>query len=124
MRSPFTRRAALSAAAQAQWTNAYAQATAVQADETHTQHEVDDAAALFDAVPRSATMYGDANCDGAVDSADAACILRYTVKLQELSEQGAINADVDGAAKVTTADAACILRQTVKIILVFPVEEQ
>ncbi len=45
------------------------------------------------------------------------------VKLQELSEQGLINGDVDGVPKVTSADAACILRWTVKIITVFPIEE-
>ena len=70
----------------------------------------------------AATLYGDANCDGKVTPADAAAILRDTVKIEALSELGAINGDVDGLAGTTSSDAACILRWTVLIITVFPVE--
>ncbi|MBQ1820627.1 MAG: 5'-nucleotidase C-terminal domain-containing protein [Clostridia bacterium] len=66
---------------------------------------------------------GDANCDGHVTAADAALILRSLVGLAELSEQGALNADVDGDCEVTAEDAALILRYIVKLIEVFPVEE-
>ncbi len=69
-------------------------------------------------------LYGDANCDGEVTSADAAAILRALVGLEELSAQGAINADVDGDGEVTAADASAILRYLVQLIEKFPVEEE
>ncbi len=66
---------------------------------------------------------GDANCDGQVTAADAALILRSLVGLNELSAQGALNADVDGDGEVTAEDAAIILRYIVKLIETFPAEE-
>ena len=66
---------------------------------------------------------GDANCDGQVTAADAALILRSLVGLNELTAQGAFNADVDGDGEVTAEDAAIILRYIVKLIDKFPVEE-
>lgn len=117
---------ALTAEDQQAWNDAVAAAAAVLNDPTHTQNEVDDALAVLEGLPRTEPLkplYGDADCNGEVTSADAAAVLRYTVKLQELSEQGLINGDVDGVPKVTSADAACILRWTVKIITVFPIEE-
>ena len=61
-------------------------------------------------------VYGDANCDGVVTSADAALILRAIVGLSELSMRGALNADVDGDMEVTAADAALILRYVVGLV--------
>ncbi len=61
-------------------------------------------------------VYGDANCDGMVTSADAALILRAIVGLSELSMRGALNADVDGDMEVTAADAALILRYVVGLV--------
>ena len=68
-------------------------------------------------------VLGDANCDGQVTAADAALILRSLVGLNELTAQGALNADVDGDGEVTAEDAAIILRYIVKLIEQFPVEE-
>jgi len=67
-------------------------------------------------------VLGDANCDGKVTAADAALILRVLVGLNELSAQGALNADVDGDCEITAEDAAIILRYIVKLIDKFPVE--
>lgn len=61
------------------------------------------------------TLLGDANENAVTNSADAAVILRYTVKLDTLSAQGLLNADVNLDKKVTAADAAAILRYTVKL---------
>ena len=67
--------------------------------------------------------YGDANCDGEVNAADAAAVLRHTVKLTVLTQQGQLNGNVAGDKTVNAADAAAILRYTVKLIKLFPVEE-
>lgn len=58
---------------------------------------------------------GDLNKSGLPDSADAASVLRYTVKLDELTEEEKTIADVNADKHVTTADAALILRYTVKL---------
>lgn len=58
---------------------------------------------------------GDLNKSGLPDSADAAVILRYTVKLDELTEEEKTIADVNADKHVTSADAALILRYTVKL---------
>ena len=68
-------------------------------------------------------VLGDANCDGQITAADAALILRSIVGLNELSAQGALNADVDGDLEITAEDAALILRYIVKLIEQFPIEE-
>ncbi len=67
-------------------------------------------------------LYGDANLDGQVTSADAALILRSLVGLSEITLRGAINADVDGDGEVSAADAAAILRYVVGLIKAFEVE--
>lgn len=53
------------------------------------------------------TLKGDANCDGKVQIADATLILQYLANKDEyqLTDQGMINADVDGDPGVTAADA-------------------
>lgn len=68
-------------------------------------------------VPQTTTvpseiMLGDANCDGAVDLADATAIIQHIGNegKYELSAQGFINADCTGDGKVTGADAVFIQR--------------
>gem|GEM_PF-3002536 len=66
-------------------------------------------------------LRGDANCDGRVNAADAAAILRHLVQLKLLTEQGEINALVTDIVppyntKVSAADAARILRFLVQLI--------
>ena len=55
-------------------------------------------------------VYGDANCDGQVTMADAAAILQFLGNSQKypLTDEGQINADVDGSAGITTLDAIVI----------------
>ncbi|MCL2695181.1 MAG: right-handed parallel beta-helix repeat-containing protein [Clostridiales bacterium] len=66
--------------------------------------------------PTPARVAGDANCDGIVNAADAAAILRYLVQLTVLSERGLSNAKVTaGAGPVSAADAAKILRYLVAL---------
>jgi len=54
-------------------------------------------------------MPGDADCDTEVTAADAALVLRYLAGLSTITEQGMINADVDGGG-ISASDAAIILR--------------
>lgn len=73
----------------------------------------------------AAPLFGDANCDGEVDSSDASAILRYVVRLSELSPRGMIQGNVtapyeDGP---DAADAAEILRLIVRLISILPVSE-
>ncbi len=58
----------------------------------------------------SATLYGDANCDGIVSMADAASVFQSIGNPDKygLSEQGAINADINGKAGITADDAIVI----------------
>ncbi|MCL2671163.1 MAG: hypothetical protein FWF10_03895 [Clostridiales bacterium] len=69
------------------------------------------------AINPPAAKRGDANVDNEVDAADAAAILRFLAGLSELSDQGAINAEVTdetpsspNRAAITAEDAAKILR--------------
>ena len=53
---------------------------------------------------------GDVNGDGSVKAADARLALRYSAKLEDLSEEQLKAADVDNSGKVTASDARKILR--------------
>ncbi|MCL2671874.1 MAG: dockerin type I repeat-containing protein [Clostridiales bacterium] len=53
---------------------------------------------------------GDADCNGVVDAADAALVLRWLAGIGIISEQGLLNANVNGDAVVDASDAAAILR--------------
>ncbi len=78
-----------------------------------------------------ATIFGDANCDGNVNMADAVIIMqsianpdKYGVNGTDdthITEQGMINADVNGDG-VTNTDALDIQRFTLKYIRFLPVE--
>ncbi|MDO4565527.1 MAG: hypothetical protein Q4C04_07935 [Clostridia bacterium] len=71
-------------------------------------------------------LYGDADCSGEIAAADAAAVLRFTVRLQDLSELGRLQGDVtapyDGSPN--SADAAQILRWCVRLITEFPIEAE
>ncbi|MDE6783978.1 MAG: dockerin type I repeat-containing protein, partial [Ruminococcus sp.] len=56
------------------------------------------------------TLSCDANCDGEISVADATLILQYCGNKDKykLSEQGLINADVDGTAGISAVDALVI----------------
>ncbi|HPF53013.1 MAG TPA: dockerin type I repeat-containing protein, partial [Clostridia bacterium] len=59
---------------------------------------------------------GDVDCNGNVNAADAATILRYLVGIETLSEQGMANADCDGDTGLNAADASAILRYLVGLL--------
>jgi hypothetical protein len=60
--------------------------------------------------PPADILYGDANCDGKVTIADATAILQSVGNPDKygLSEQGAINADINGEVGITPDDAIVI----------------
>lgn len=63
--------------------------------------------------PSSSTLYGDANCDGKIEIADATLILQFLTNKDEyhLSEQGLKNADVSGNNDGVTAQDALVIQQ-------------
>ena len=75
-------------------------------------------------IVRVEPLYGDANCDGKVDSGDAAEVLSALVGLSTLTPEGMRNADVcaDFDGYPNAADAAEILRYVLGLIEVFDVE--
>ena len=77
-------------------------------------------------IVRIVPMYGDANCDGKVDSGDAADVLRALVGLIKLTPEGMQNADVcaDFDGIPNAADAAAILRRFLGLIDRFDVETE
>ncbi len=60
--------------------------------------------------PPADILYGDANCDGKVTIADAAAIFQYICNSDNytLSEEGKINADVNGQSGITPDDGLTI----------------
>lgn len=73
--------------------------------------------------PVPTILYGDADCDSRVSINDALTIQLSLVSLCTLSEQGKINARVDGKDSVTITDATLIQQKLANIIEKFPVEE-
>lgn len=69
-------------------------------------------------VSPTATLFGDANCDGKVSIADATAILQAIGNPDKygLSEQGAINADINGEVGITADDAIIIKKIDAKLI--------
>jgi hypothetical protein len=69
-------------------------------------------------------LYGDADCNGRVDTTDAAEVLRALVGLSTLSEEGMRNADVCAVFDElpNAADAAAILRRAMGLIDRFEAE--
>ncbi len=72
--------------------------------------------------PDSKIVWGDANCDGVVEIADATLILQFLTNKDEyqLTEKGLINADVDGEKGVTASDALAIQKLDAGIITSLP----
>ncbi len=63
--------------------------------------------------PAGDTVYGDANCDGKIEIADATLILQFLTNKDEyqLTEQGMKNADVSGNGDGVTAQDALTIQQ-------------
>ncbi len=74
------------------------------------------------APPDSKIVWGDANCDGKVEIADATLILQFLTNKDEyqLTDEGMINADVDGVPGVTANDALVIQQLDAGIIKSLP----
>ena len=66
----------------------------------------------------SARQWGDADCNGTVDVADAVLICRYAVEDQEavITDAGKLNADVTGDGNVRTDDSVKVLRYIAMLI--------
>jgi len=67
-------------------------------------------------------VYGDVNNDGAVNSLDAAQILKHDAKLITLEGDALVAGDVNGDGTVNSLDAAQVLKFDAKLITSFPVE--
>ena len=72
------------------------------------------AKAKTEAKPQNATglkVFGDVNCDGKVDVTDSVLLSRFVCEDSEavLSEQGKINADIDGDGRLTMDDNTLLL---------------
>ena len=65
-------------------------------------------------------MKGDANCDGKVNVADAVAILQYIANQTKypLSDEGMINADVDGEPGITGGDSVVIQKIDAGIVTI------
>ncbi len=87
--------------------------TAVQ--DTTTEEVTTETTTIPDGV-----VYGDANCDNTVDILDVIALNKSLLAGAEISEQGAINADVDGDGTPTSADALTILKYTIKLVPSLP----
>ena len=67
-------------------------------------------------------VYGDANGDDVINSADAALVLRYAANKISDSDMNTAATDVNGDGTINSADAALILRYAANKITEFPVE--
>ena len=79
------------------------------------------------------TKWGDANCDNNVNIADAVLVMQASTNPDKygvgksssgITEQGAVNADVDGYKGLTNNDALLIQKFKLGLISEFPVESQ
>ena len=71
---------------------------------------------MMEQLPAKEALTGDANCDGAVDVADAVLILRYAIADAEakITDQGVKNGDADRNGQTDGDDAALILQYIAK----------
>ena len=70
------------------------------------------------------TKYGDTNEDGSINVADVVGVLQFVANQSKypLTDQGRINADVDGVPGITGDDAIYITKYDASVITKFPVE--
>ena len=70
------------------------------------------------AIQMEPTKKGDITCDGALDVADAVLIARYIAedKTAQITDQGLVNADIDGTKGVADGDLTMVLKAIAKII--------
>ena len=56
------------------------------------------------------TLAGDTDCDGTLSVTDALLVMRYSMGIALVSEQGIVNGDMDGSGTLTATDAILIMR--------------
>ncbi len=71
--------------------------------------------------PSGDTAYGDVNEDGDVSILDVILLNKSLLAGVEISEQAALNADVDLDGTPTSADSLGILKYTIKLVTEFPI---
>ena len=69
-------------------------------------------------------LWGDADGNGEVDTADVILVMRYSLGLDEIAEENLFASDVNGDGAWDFTDALLILRKIMGVIDSFPVEEQ
>lgn len=66
-------------------------------------------------------LYGDVDCNGKVEILDVIALSKSLMGSGNLSEQGAVNADVDVNSTINTTDALNIMKYLVKLVEALPV---
>ena len=67
-------------------------------------------------------LWGDADGDGDVETADALLLMRYLIGLDTVDEENLAICDVNGDGDVSLADALLIMRKAMGTIEAFPIE--
>ena len=73
--------------------------------------------------PESKSLWGDADGDGEVTTADALLLMRYLIGSDTIDEENLELCDVNGDGKIDLMDALLIMRKAMGSIECFPVEE-
>ncbi|MBO6061588.1 MAG: InlB B-repeat-containing protein, partial [Clostridia bacterium] len=64
--------------------------------------------ALYEAIPAVEPIPGDVNCDGILTSADISALFAYIMNAGSLTEQGIVNADLNGDGVINTLDVTLL----------------
>ena len=88
----------------------------VKLDYMRTEVAMENEPRLADTVPTELFSRGDLNLDGYADVADAVLLARYAASDAEavISDQGMVNADVDGDGSVRSKDLTALLKRIAK----------
>ncbi len=87
-----------------------------KSEETTTTTESSEDTSGSTTVNASATLLGDANCDGIVDIRDVTTINQYIIKAVDLTEEGLANSDVISDGVVDVSDLGQIKKFIIKLI--------
>ncbi len=87
-----------------------------KSEETTTTDKSSEDTSGSTTVNSSATLLGDANCDGSVDIRDVTTVNQYIIKATDLTDEGIANADVVSDSVVDISDLGQIKKFIVKLI--------
>ncbi len=87
-----------------------------KSEETTTATESSEDTSGSTSINSSATLLGDANCDGEIDIRDVTTVNQYIIKANDLTEEGLANADVVADGTVDVSDLGQIKKFIVKLI--------